>query len=181
MNKARTLIAGLASIGAVALVVAGCGSGGSSSSSSGSNASPAGSANALVGQSTPLGKILTTDGGRALYLFAKDKGPQSTCSGACAANWPPFTAAKKPAVSGGAASSDIKLVKRSDGKMQVTYNGHPLYFYAGDSSAGQINGQGLNTFGAPWWVVSTAGSKVTAQASSSSGGASSSSSSGGGY
>ena len=183
MNKTRARIAAAAAIGVVGVVVAGCGAGGygSSSSSAGSSASHAASGNALAAQSTGLGKILTTDGGRTLYLFAKDKGPMSTCSGACAAGWPPFTATKKPAVSGGASSSDIKLVRRSDGKMQVTYKGHPLYFFTGDTSSGQTNGEGVNAFGAPWWAVSTTGSKVVANSSSSSGGAGSMSSSRNGY
>jgi predicted lipoprotein with Yx(FWY)xxD motif len=181
MNMSRARLAAVASIGAVAVLAAGCGSGGSgpSSSSAGSSPSHAGSGNTLTAKTTSLGRILTTDGGRTLYLFGKDKGPKSTCSGACAANWPPFTAAKKPAVSGGALSSDIALVGRSDGKMQVTYKRHPLYFYVGDSSAGQTTGQGLDFFGARWWVVSPAGSKVVAKASSSSGGAGSTSKAGG--
>jgi hypothetical protein len=78
---------------------------------------------------------------------------------------------------GGAQSTDIKLVKRGDGQMQVTYKGHPLYFYAGDQSAGQMNGQGINAFGAEWYVLSPAGSKVEGKASSSSSGGGSSSSS----
>jgi predicted lipoprotein with Yx(FWY)xxD motif len=182
MSKTRTRLAAAASIGQLALLAAGCGSSGSGSSSSGagSSASRTGSGNALTGQDTPLGKILTADGGRTLYLFSKDRGPKSMCSGACATNWPPFTAAKEPPVSGGASSADISLVRRSDGKMQVVYNGHPLYFFAGDNSAGQTNGQGLNAFGAPWWTVSPRGSKVVARASSSTGGANSTESSGGG-
>jgi predicted lipoprotein with Yx(FWY)xxD motif len=177
MTKRRTQLGGLLAIGVVALVVAGCGGGsGSSSSSSGSSASNSAGGTTLAAQSSPLGKILTTQGGRTLYLFAKDTGPKSMCSGACASNWPPFTAAKKPPVSGGASSTDVSLVRRSDGKKQVTYNGHPLYFYSGDSSTGQTNGQGLNAYGANWWAVSPAGAKVTKAASS---GSSSNSGSGG--
>jgi hypothetical protein len=71
-------------------------------------------------------------------------------------------------VSGGASSADITLIKRSGGQNQVTYKGHPLYYYAGDKSAGQTNGQGLNFFGAPWFVLSPAGSKVTGSSGGSS-------------
>ncbi|MFL5827976.1 MAG: hypothetical protein ACJ76V_15745 [Thermoleophilaceae bacterium] len=172
MTKTRTRVGGVLAIGVVALVVAGCGGGGSgssnSSSSSGSSPSKTAGGATLAAQSTPLGNILTTGGGRTLYLFSKETQPKSMCSGACASNWPPFTATKKPAVSGGASTADISLVRRSDGKKQVTYNGHPLYFFSGDSSTGQTNGQGVNAFGAPWWAVSPAGSKVVAKPASSS-------------
>jgi predicted lipoprotein with Yx(FWY)xxD motif len=182
MTMTRTRLAAVASVGVVALVAAGCGSSSSGSSSGGGGSSPsrASSGSALAAKTTPLGKILTADGGRSLYLFAKDTGPKSMCSGACAQNWPPFTATKAPKVSGGASSSQIKLVRRSDGKMQVTYNGHPLYFFSGDSSAGQTSGQGVNAFGALWWAVSPAGSKVVAKPKSSGGGGSSTSGGGGG-
>jgi len=182
MDMTRTRFAAVASIGALALVAAGCGSSssGSSSSSTPSSAPHAGAGNALAAKSSPLGTILTAHGGRTLYLFAKDTGPKSMCSGACAQNWPPFTATKAPKVSGGASSSQVKLVRRSDGNMQVTYNSHPLYFFSGDSSVGHTSGQGVNAFGARWWAVSPAGSKVAAKPKSSSGGGGSSTSSGGG-
>jgi predicted lipoprotein with Yx(FWY)xxD motif len=182
MHMTRTRLAAVGSIGAVALVAAGCGSSSSSSSSS-KTATPkphAAAGSALAAKTSPMGKILTAKGGRTLYLFAKDTGPKSMCSGACASNWPPFTASTAPKVSGGASSTQVKLVRRSDGTMQVTYNGHPLYFYSGDTSAGQTTGQGLNAFGARWYTVSPAGVKVTAKAKSSGGGGSSSSSGGGG-
>jgi predicted lipoprotein with Yx(FWY)xxD motif len=182
MSMARTRLAAVASIGAVALVAAGCGGSSKSSSSSAgtkSSAPPASSGNALAAKSSSLGQILTASGGRTLYLFAKDTGPKSMCSGACAGEWPPFTATKAPQVSGGASSAQIKLVRRSDGKMQVTYNGHPLYFFSGDSSAGQTNGEGVNAFGARWWAVSPAGAKVAAKPSSGGGGSSTSSGGGG--
>ena len=156
---------------AIALVVAGCGGsvyGGGGKSNSAATPSPS-SAAKVEAKSSSLGKILTDGSGRTLYLFEKDTGPMSTCSGACAANWPPFTAKSKPAVSGGAASADISLIKRAGGAQQVTYKGHPLYYYAGDKSPGQTNGQGLNFFGAPWFVLSPAGSKVTGKSSSSGG------------
>jgi predicted lipoprotein with Yx(FWY)xxD motif len=145
-----------------ALIVAGCGSSGSSSSSSSASPSNSNSSSAvkIEAQSSSLGKILTDGSGRTLYLFEKDTGPKSNCSGVCAANWPPFTAASKPAVAGGASSADITLIKRSGGKQQVAYKGHPLYHYAGDSSAGDLNGQGMEAFGAEWYVLSPTGSKV---------------------
>ena len=133
--------------------------------------------------SSKLGRILVDRRGRTLYLFAKDTGPKSSCSGACASNWPPYTAKSKPAVSGGVPASAIKLVKRSDGAKQVTLDGHPLYYFSGDQSAGQMNGQGVDAFGAKWWVLAPSGTQVTAAPKSSSSGSSSGSSSsgGGGY
>jgi predicted lipoprotein with Yx(FWY)xxD motif len=180
MTRAR--LATVTSIGVVALAAAGCGSSSSGgSSSAGASSAPASSSSGpmVVAKSTSLGTILTDGGGRTLYLFQKDTGPKSTCSGACASNWPPFTATSKPAVSGGASAGDLTLVKRSDGKMQVTYKGHPLYFFSGDQSAGQTNGQAVNAFGAEWYVLSPAGAKVQKKSSSSS--SSSGSSKYGGY
>src|SRR3954464_8075067 len=160
----------LISLAAVlALVVAGCGS--SSSSSNTSSASSSGPE--VIAKSTPLGKVLTDGSGRTLYLFEKDTGPKSQCSGSCASNWPPFTSATKPGVSGGATGSDVTLINRSGGAMQVDYNGHPLYYYAGDKSAGAMNGQGISAFGASWFVLSPGGSKVSGEPSSSSGSSSS--------
>ena len=165
-----------------ALIVAGCGSsGGSSSSSSASPSSSSSSAVKVEAQSSSVGKVLTDGSGRTLYLFEKDTGPKSTCSGACAANWPPFTAASKPAVAGGASSADITLIKRGGGKEQVTYKGHPLYYYAGDKSAGDINGQGMDAFGAEWFVLSPKGSKVEGEGAADSGSSSSNSGSTGRY
>ncbi len=80
----------------------------------------------------------------------------------CAANWPPFTAAALPKAAGGVQASQLSLVRRSDGTRQVDIAGHPLYFYKGDQSAGQLNGQGLDFFGGKWWVVSPSGSDVMA-------------------
>src|SRR4051794_41013891 len=96
-------------------------------------------------------------------------------SGACATNWPPLRASGKPTVGSGTQASMASTTKRSDGSRQVTYNGHPLYRFQGDHTAGDTNGQGVNAFGAAWYVVSPAGSQITAKPSSSD-----SSSSGGG-
>lgn len=174
----RKYLATFASAAVIALIVAGCGgsSGGSSSSSAKSAASSAGAS--VMSASTPLGKIITDSQGRTLYMFSHDTGMKSTCTGACASNWPPFTAGSKPAASGGITAGALTLVKRSDGSKQVTLNGHPLYYFAGDQSAGQTNGQGVDEFGAKWWTVGPSGTKVTAAPKSATG---STSSSGGGY
>jgi predicted lipoprotein with Yx(FWY)xxD motif len=95
-------------------------------------------------------------------LFTADKGKKSTCYGQCAGYWPPLFAAK-PTVGAGLKASLLGTTKRKDGKLQVTYAGHPLYFFAQDKKAGQINGQGFVHFGGSWWVVSTAGTKITSK------------------
>ena len=96
-----------------------------------------------------LGNILVNSNGRTLYLFQKDSGMKSACSGACASAWPPVRANGKPTVGGGANASLVGTTARSDGEPQVTYNGQPLYLYQGDQKPGDMNGQGLTGFGAP--------------------------------
>lgn len=181
----RKPIATLASAGVIALIVAGCGSSGGGNSSSGSNAKPAASSSAgtsVMSASTSLGTIITDGQGRTLYRFSKDTGKMSNCTGACATNWPPFTASGKLAANGGVSAGAVSLVKRSDGAKQVTLDGHPLYYFRGDQSAGQLNGQGVDEFGAKWFTVAPSGTQVTALPKSTGGSSSSSSSSsGGGY
>jgi predicted lipoprotein with Yx(FWY)xxD motif len=126
---------------------------------------------------TNQGKVLVGPSGRTLYLFEKDKGPKSTCSGACASQWPPLTTTGKPGAGAGVDSAKLSVTKRSDGKSQVVYAGHPLYFYSADTKAGDTNGQGLDAFGAEWYVLSSSGSKVEKGSGSSGGGSSSGSSS----
>ena len=109
---------------------------------------------------TAVGKVLVAANGRTLYLFTADKGKKSTCYGHCAAYWPPLTA-RKPSVGAGLKASMLGTTKRKDGKLQVTYHGHPLYYFLPDKKAGDINGQGYVHFGGTWWTVSAAGAKVT--------------------
>jgi predicted lipoprotein with Yx(FWY)xxD motif len=98
---------------------------------------------------------------RTVYLFAADKGPASTCSGACAEVWPPVVTTASPKAAGGANTADLGTITRSDGTKQVTYKGHPLYYYAGDgTSGGETSGQAISSFGAPWYVLTPSGSEV---------------------
>jgi predicted lipoprotein with Yx(FWY)xxD motif len=99
--------------------------------------------------------------GRTLYLWQADTGTSSTCSGACATAWPPVTTTGKPAAGSGAKANLLGTTKRADGSTQVTYAGHPLYRFAGDSAAGRLNGQGSDAFGAKWYVVTPAGTATT--------------------
>ena len=169
-----TLIA-LAAAGAIA---AGCGSsnsgsGGSSSggtSSGGGGIYGGGGSSPTSGQSgaatvstasSSLGSILVDGSGRTLYLFQKDQPNQSACSGACVSAWPVDQSSGTPKAGSGVQASLLGTIKRADGTTQVTYNKHPLYYYSGDSGAGQQNGQGLNAFGALWYVVAPSGGAVT--------------------
>ena len=106
------------------------------------------------------GKFLADGQGRALYLFEADKGSTSTCTGACASAWPPVTASAMPMAGGGVSQSLLGTTKRADGTEQVTYNGHPLYYFAADTGAGMVKGQGSKEFGAGWYVLNAKGSKI---------------------
>ena len=109
---------------------------------------------------TSLGRILVDGKGITLYDFAKDKGTTSTCYGACAALWPPLVTKGKPVAGPGVRASLLGTTKRTDGKLEVTYGGHPLYYFVTDRNPGQTTGQGVNQFGAPWWVISAAGKEI---------------------
>jgi predicted lipoprotein with Yx(FWY)xxD motif len=159
-----------------ALVVAGCGSSSSTSASKSpaspapptgyappaSSAPPSASAGAgTVGlASTKLGQILVDSHGRTLYLFEKDTGTASTCYSACASVWPPLTTSGTPTAGPGLVAAKLGTTKRSDGQSEVTYNGHPLYYYVADTAPGQTTGQGLNQFGAGWDVLAPSGNKI---------------------
>jgi len=119
---------------------------------------------------TGLGRILVSSSGRTLYLFGKDRNGKSACTGQCATFWPPLIAKSKPRAAGGAKSSLLGTTKRSDGRLQVTYNHHPLYRFAQDKKRGQTNGEGVNAFGAVWNAVSPAGNKVVKHSTSGGGG-----------
>jgi predicted lipoprotein with Yx(FWY)xxD motif len=109
---------------------------------------------------SPFGRILVDGHGVALYDFPKDKGIVSSCYGACAALWPPLLTSGKPVAGPGVKASLLGTTRRSDGKLEVTYNGHPLYYFVSDHRQGQFSGQGLNQFGDPWWVLSPAGKEI---------------------
>jgi predicted lipoprotein with Yx(FWY)xxD motif len=109
---------------------------------------------------TSLGRIIVNSNGRTLYLFEKDRNGKSGCSGQCAVFWPPLITSGKPGVAGGARASLIGTTRRDDGRLQVTYNHHPLYAFVKDKKAGQTNGEGVNAFGAGWDATSPAGAKI---------------------
>lgn len=109
---------------------------------------------------SPLGSILVDARGRTLYLFEADQPARSGCSGACASIWPPLTTSAAPQAGGGVSAAKLATFVRAGGERQVTYNGHPLYTYAGDSRPGATDGQALDQFGAEWYVVDAAGDKI---------------------
>ncbi|HWD74353.1 MAG TPA: hypothetical protein VG371_04400 [Solirubrobacteraceae bacterium] len=182
----------------VALIAAGCGSSSTGSSSATTSPAAASASSTASGASTTsnaaatgtsiktasgsAGTYLTDAAGRALYLWVADSNGKSSCSGACASIWPPLTSKAAPRGSGGVKAAALGTITRSDGTKQVIYNGHPLYYFASDTGARTTKGQGSNTFGAKWWLVTPAGNAITSGGSSSAAPAgSSTSSSGGGW
>jgi predicted lipoprotein with Yx(FWY)xxD motif len=159
-----------------AVLAAACSSGSSTTGAAGNGTTPAGGSGAsnsasgsggtVIATATAAGSTFLTDGGRAVYVWTKDGSGMSACSGACTGTWPPVTATGMVTAAGTAKASDIGTITRSDGTKQVTYNGHPLYFFSGDSGPGTASGQGSSSFGAKWWLVAPAGSDVTASVSS---------------
>jgi predicted lipoprotein with Yx(FWY)xxD motif len=161
---------------AVAIVFAGallaaCGSGGTTGTNTsntgpyggGAVSSPTAAATGpatLMTKTGSAGTYLTDGAGKSLYLFALDSGGKSACNGACAAAWPPLTTTGNASASAGVTGSMLTTFKRDDGSTQVVYNGHPLYYYVGDTSAGQTNGQGLNNFGGVWSLVTPQGTAI---------------------
>jgi predicted lipoprotein with Yx(FWY)xxD motif len=127
-----------------------------------------------------LGRILVDERGHTLYLFAKDARGKSRCAGACAAAWPPLIALGKPLAARGAKPSLLGTTRRADGRLQVTYRHHPLYLFVKDAKKGETNGQDVDAFGAEWYALSPAGTRI-AKAASSSGAPASSGGYGDGY
>jgi predicted lipoprotein with Yx(FWY)xxD motif len=107
---------------------------------------------------TKIGKVLATSSGRTLYLFMKDTHPKSTCYGQCATYWPPLMKKGKLSAGAGVKAGLLGTTKRKNGKLQVTYKGHPLYLFKLDHGAGQVAGQGQNFFGGKWYALSSSGS-----------------------
>jgi predicted lipoprotein with Yx(FWY)xxD motif len=195
LRAIRIRVGGLAAVAAVIVVVAGCGS--SSSTSSNAAAAPPASSSSTAASSaaTPAsakgvtvtltkgaqGSYLAGASGRALYLWVADAKGKSSCSGACAGAWPPLTGTAKPAAGPGVNAADLGTISRSDGTKQVTYNGHPLYYFVSDPHSGTTKGQGSDSFGAKWWLVAPSGAAITSGGSGAAPAASSSSSAGGGW
>lgn len=169
-------VGAIAVMGATTLLVAGCGSSKKASTSAASSTPTSTSAQASTPSTTPastpgtdvtvkhagkLGTILAAGPKRmTVYLFEADKGTASACSGACASAWPPVATGGAPVALHGAVAADLGTTRRSDGTMQVTYKGHPLYYFVKDKDSGDAYGEGSKAFGAGWYALSPRGSKV---------------------
>jgi predicted lipoprotein with Yx(FWY)xxD motif len=155
--KRRILIPGGAVLVAAVIAVVLIATGGSSS-----NAAPRVAPGAAIGvKQTALGKTLVDASGRSVYLFEGDKPNRSTLSQAGLAEWPAFTSTATPMATGGVDAARIGTIAGPAGGRQVTYNGHPLYYFVGDRTPGSVSGQRLNDFGAVWYVLSASGNAVT--------------------
>jgi len=115
----------------------------------------------MVATDAKLGAILVDGSGKTVYLFVADKGTVSSCYTSCATIWPPMLTTGAPQAGTGAKASLLGTTTRTDGKVEVTYAGHPLYYFIQDKKAGDATGQGINGFGGLWWVVSPAGAAIT--------------------
>ena len=173
---------GAAALAALALTVSACASSGSSSTrhtpaaagsspaSSAAASSPAASSPAASGGATLTARtigsqqVLTNSAGLTLYWFVPDTSTTSKCTGSCATYWPPV---KGPATAGSGVTGTLSAITRSDGTMQATYDGHPLYTYAGDTAPGQAKGNGLNASGGLWYEMTVSGATPAAGAGAS--------------
>jgi predicted lipoprotein with Yx(FWY)xxD motif len=163
----------------VALLIAGCGSSGTTTTTKASSptASTAAQSTPAPASTTPTssastGMLIATKHGKlgtilaagpkrmTVYLFEADAGHASACTGVCAKAWPPVTTTGEPKVGGSAVAADLGTITRSEGVKQVTYKGHPLYFFEKDGDAGDAYGQSVKAFGASWYVLEPSGGKV---------------------
>jgi predicted lipoprotein with Yx(FWY)xxD motif len=167
-REARAHVRAFGALMGVALVAAACGSstsgmssvpGGPEASRSGSSLSSSG---VVIGTAKgPEGAYLTGADGQALYLWERDSNGKSNCSEECATQWPPLITKTTGIPTGGVTAAGLGTIIRSDGSKQVTYMGHPLYYFAADSGAGAPSGEGIDSFGARWWLVAPSGAAIT--------------------
>ncbi len=127
----------------------------------GASAAAGGAAASIAVKTGAMGAHLTDAQGNTLYLFAADKSTDSTCYNACATYWPPLVTNGTPQVAGQAQLAMVGTTKRTDGTTQVTYAGHPLYYFKSDTTPGDAKGQGKNLSGGLWWIVAPGGKAIT--------------------
>jgi predicted lipoprotein with Yx(FWY)xxD motif len=158
----------------LAALVAGCGSSSKSTSSAASTPAPttstpaatsstptAGTAAVVTTKHNKLGTIVAAGPKKlTVYLFQADTASKSACAGACAKVWPPVTTTRQPGTAGHAIAADLGTITRSDGTKQVTYNGHPLYYFTKDGDVSDAYGEGSKAFGADWYVLAPSGKKI---------------------
>jgi predicted lipoprotein with Yx(FWY)xxD motif len=156
------------SLASVALLIAACGGSSPSTAAASPSPSPAASASpspaatgaTIAVATSKLGQILVDGNGMTLYLFVADTGTTSTCYTSCATIWPPVLTTGAPQAGAGANASLLGTTTRTDGKIEVTYAGHPLYYFVQDKASGDTTGQGINGFGGLWWVLSPSGAAI---------------------
>ncbi len=169
----RILLLVALSVGAafVAAACTGTGSYGSSTAPNAGAAAPGAPGAATISVETSNRRQILVDGsGRTVYLFEADKTAASSCYDACVGVWPAVVTTGPPVAGAGVNSSLLSTTKRSDGTLEVVYNGHPLYFFSGDKKSGDVTGQGLSSFGAAWYVLSPSGAKIDTDSARSTGG-----------
>ena len=159
MKRDLTLFIAIAATLGVAALAAGCSNSGSGSYSAPSGASEQRGASVGV-TNTTLGTVVVDTTARTLYTFERDENHRSACYGACAREWPPLLANGAAVARHGLERSLLGTAQRTNGDDQVTYAGHPLYRFVGDSRRGETAGEGLDDFGAGWDVLSPAGEKI---------------------
>src|SRR5688572_2989567 len=146
---------------ALMLVLAACGGGDEPTGSAAppaTTAAPAATGGTTVAVATvPAGDVLVDGEGRTLYIFTKDQGDQTACSGECLTNWPPLKSDAAPTAGSGVDASKLAVAKQADGTSQVTYDGMLLYYFAADTKAGDTKGQGV---GDVWWMLSPDGQQI---------------------
>lgn len=165
-------------LAATALLVAACGGGGATTApttaattqappstapaSEAPSASQAAEAYEVeLADSDKYGKFLTGEDGKSLYMFTPDTATTSACNTGCVDSWPPFTLESGETVKGGdGVTGAFTMITRQDGSTQVVYAGHPLYYFSGDSAAGDTNGEGLNS---KWYLLGADGSQIMGQ------------------
>jgi predicted lipoprotein with Yx(FWY)xxD motif len=147
-------------LGAMTLLAAACGGTTSTATASPSQSSAATGTTIAVATNAKLGQILVDGKGMTVYLFVADTGTASTCYTSCAQVWPPVLTTGAPQAGTGAQASLLGTTTRTDGTVEVTYAGHPLYYFLQDKQPGDTTGQGVNGFGALWWVLSPSGAAM---------------------
>lgn len=167
MHNRWLIIPGLA---AAAVVLAACGNSSDPPASSNTGAPVTNQANTNQASTTAAtvtiktthtskGTVLTNAAGMTLYWFAKDTATKSNCNSSCATYWPPVLG-KPVAAAGASLPMGFGTIKRANGQTQATYDGHPLYTYAGDTGPGQVGGNDMNASGGLWWAVTPSGSDL---------------------
>lgn len=173
MRRSRIGVLGVLAVAAI--VVAGCGGSSKPGAASGetstthtsatttTKAAAAGPTTVSTKSNSVLEMTILAAGPKKLtvYMFAADHGTTSACYGACAGAWPPVLTTGSPKAEGGVSASKLGTTTRTDGTKQVTYAGHPLYYYTPDTTEADISGQGINSFGALWYVLDPSGKVIT--------------------